>query len=62
MKKEYYVEDPKQIVIENLIAQGVKVTATSGEIHKIEIDTLVHNIDDIETLTGLKFTDKKTEV
>jgi len=55
MKKKYEPVDEKAEAIKQLLDLGVKVTATNGEIHLIEIDLDSHNVTTLETITGLKF-------
>ena len=59
MKKIYVLENEKQQQIKKLQELGVVVTATCDKIEYIEIDTAMHNIANIETLTGLKFEEAK---
>lgn len=61
MKKTYMPIDEKEVVIKQLIELGVKVTASNGTIHYIEIDPDSHNINTLENMTGLKFKEKKVK-
>jgi hypothetical protein len=51
----YYPKKGLEDEINELKAQGVKVTSLNGEISKIEIDSDIHDIKNIENLLKLKF-------
>lgn len=63
MREIYVPADEKQQAVKKLLDLGVNVTATDGDIVFIEIDTDSHNVNNLETLTGLKFEKgKKPEI
>ena len=52
VKKIYRPVDQKQSVIDQLTAAGVSVTATNGEIYKLEFDTVVISKAAVEAIVG----------
>lgn len=59
MKKIYKPKSEKRDIIQQLIALGVKVTATNNEIIRVEIDTKIHDIKTIKEITKLDFEEMK---